>query len=83
MHAVFVGDSLVEDIEGAKKAGLIAIYVRGGESSNNETLASNTLGKLMKEQKRSPPKPDFSVNSLSEIPKIIVLLPQSGSKLHK
>ena len=58
-HAVFVGNSPVHDVEGAKGVGMKAILVRGDEPEDQAAEA---------------PRPDFEVSDLLAVPMIVASL---------
>ena len=76
-QTVFVGDSLDQDIGGAKRAGLTAVLVRGGEQPNSEAREATALQKRRGTQLNRSLKPDFTIESLEELPEIIASLSKS------
>ncbi len=58
-EVVFVGDSLEQDILGAHTLGMTTVYI-----ADNAIVAPMDVG-------RETPEPDFTINSLSELPAIV------------
>jgi HAD superfamily hydrolase (TIGR01662 family) len=59
-EAVFVGDSLENDVKGARSAGMHTILIVDGATSSDR-----------QENRSTRTKPEFTIRDLAEIPKIV------------